>query len=122
MKTLNFVYTACFGKCDYSDPMEGEIDIPDEIWDRIRACHEENPQDIALYRDEFKDIYCKCEDLVMQLEGENLLECDPEVIYDYLEDTEEDFDRESYQLTLKDAIDYMDACIMFTIREDFPEQ
>ena len=121
MKTFKFVYTACFGKCDYSDPMEGEIDIQDEAWDKIKAVHDEHPYDIAINLDEFEEIYLKCLEAILKWEGENLLDYDPEVIYNYLEDTREGFARDNYKLTLDDAIDYMDNCIAFSLKELFTE-
>lgn len=121
MKTLNFTYFACFGKCDYSDLMENCVDIPDDRWDAIKLFHEDHPEECALNQDEFKDVYQMCYEVVLETEAENLLSFEPEMLLDYLEEENEVFDRDDYELTIEDAKEYLDSCVPFTILEKTEE-
>ena len=121
MKTLNFSYVACFGKCDYSDPIENCVEIPDERWDMIKSFREKHPDEIALEQDEFRDIYQMCYAVILEVEADNQLSFDPEVIIDYLAEEKEDFDSDNYEPTLEDAKEYLESCVTFTIKESFAD-
>lgn len=119
MKTLKFNYVACFGKCDYSDPIPGEADISDKDWERLVRFHEEQPGESALKRPEFEKLWDLCYEEIIEKEIEGTIAWgDEEAILDYLEETREDFERDDYEITPDDVREYLEDTVDYTITED----
>ena len=120
MKTFYFHYYASFGRGDYSDHIPCEVDLSDEEWARLEQFYEDNPEEEALSRPEFADIYRECYDAAIECEVTNGYDYSDDVRA-YIAEHEENYDPEIWIITEDDIRQYLEDHLSISIVEDTPK-